>query len=41
MQLIIKTNDYEKLSKLIDEVKEKFKKDNLEFIFERHPKTFY
>jgi len=41
MQLIIKTNDYEKLSKLIDEVKEKFKKDNLEFIFERHPKTLY
>lgn len=41
MQLIIKTNDFEKLSKLIDEVKEKFKKDNLEFIFERHPKTLY
>ena len=40
VQLIIKNNDFEKLSKLIDEVEKKFEKNNIQISFERYTRSF-
>lgn len=41
VQLVLKTNEFEKISRLIDEVEKKFTPKNVTFNFERHPKLFY
>lgn len=41
VQLVLKTNDFEKVSKLFDEVEKKFSSKNVTFKFERYPKLFY
>lgn len=40
VQLILKHKDYDKVIKLISEVENKFKSDNVQFSFERYPRTF-
>lgn len=41
VQLVLKTNDFDKASKLIGEVEKKFIAKNVTFNFERYPKLFY
>ena len=40
VQLLIKHNNFDKLSEILDEAKEKFKSIKVEFNFERYPRSF-
>ena len=40
VMIIIKHNDFDKLSRLLDEVNKKFEKSKIEFSYERYPRSF-
>lgn len=41
VQLVLKTNEFDRISRLINEVEKKFIAKNVTFKFERYPKLFY